>query len=512
MSKKKPKGGSGCGTVLLFAFLLCIAIAIYSYAWIPAIGAIIFFFVKKDRTDRTRNLIISSVVAITSLFVFIGMKATPELSGINVEWGKTEFTVSDKVEIKVTPIPSDAKIKSLEMSENPIAQLEYKDGKAIISFESEGEASVFFTANGNVQSDMEDIKVVSQAQLDDNTGESDENQPENTNAHKVKVHFIDVGQGLSVLVQSDGKNLIYDGGDRSTSSFVVSYLKEQNVETIDYLISSHYDDDHLSGLIGCLNAFNVENVIGSDYIHDSNLYQSFIDTVSSKNLEVQHPSVGDVFELGSTEFTILSPKEINQSESNDNSVAIKITCGENGFILTGDAESGSEADMIASGINLSCDVLCLGHHGSASSTSWDFLQKTVPEFAVISCGADNQYGHPDKDTLDKLSSMNISLYRTDKQGTIIAESDGENISWNAEPCNDYAPGSDKDTGTEAQTTDSAQTSEPTQTQEQQERMVWIPQSGSKYHSNSSCSGMKNPTQVTQSEAEAMGYEPCKRCH
>ena len=180
--------------------------------------------------------------------------------------------------------------------------------------------------------------------------------------------------------------------------------------------------------------------------------------------------------------------------------------------MTGDAESGSEADMIASRINLSCDVLCLGHHGSASSTSWDFLQKTVPEFAVISCGADNQYGHPDKDTLDKLSSMNISLYRTDKQGTVIAESDGVTISWNTEPCNDYSPGSIEDAGTEVQTTDSAQTSEPNQTQEQQERMVWIPQSGSKYHSNSSCSGMKNPTQVTQSEAEAMRYEPCKRCH
>lgn len=508
MARKKSTNSGGCAAFLLYAFLLCIAIAIYSYAWIPAIGAIVFFAIKKRRSNRTRNLIISSVVAVTSLLLFIGMNSEPKLSGIDVDWGNTEFTVSDQIEIKVTPIPSDAKIESLEMSENPIATLKYEDDRAIISFKSEGEASIFFTANGNVQSDMENIKVVSE----NTDAENIEAQQEEQTSPNVKVHFIDVGQGLSVLVQSDGKNLIYDGGGRSTSSFIVSYLKEQNLETIDYLVSSHYDDDHLSGLIGCLNAFNVNNVIGSDYVHDSDLYKSFMDTVSSKNLEVHHPSVGDTFELGAAKFTILSPSTINPSDSNNNSVAIKLTCGENSFIFTGDAESGSESDMINSGIDLSCDVLCLGHHGSASSTSWDFLQKTVPEFAVISCGADNQYGHPDKDTLDKLSSMNISLYRTDKQGTIIAESDGKTISWNVKPCNDYTPGSDKDTGTEAQTTDSAQTSEPTQTQEQQEHMVWIPQSGSKYHSNSSCSGMKNPTQVTQSEAEAMGYEPCKRCH
>ena len=202
------------------------------------------------------------------------------------------------------------------------------------------------------------------------------------------VHFLDVGQGLSILVQSEGQNLLYDGGPRSASSYVVSYLQEQNVSEIDYLISSHYDEDHVSGLIGCLNAFQVDNVIGADYIHDSSLYGSFMDAVAAHGLEVQHPAVGAEYTFGSGEFTILSPKEISK-ESNANSVAIKLTNGENSFVFTGDADFNCEADMVNSGLDLSCDVLSVGHHGSATSTSWDFLQAAVPEFAVISCGAGN---------------------------------------------------------------------------------------------------------------------------
>ena len=184
-------------------------------------------------------------------------------------------------------------------------------------------------------------------------------------AGEMKVHFLDVGQGLSILVQSDGQTMIYDGGDKSTSSFVVSYLQKQNVTTIDYLISSHYDSDHMAGLIGCLNAFDVKNVISSDYEHDSKLYQSFIQTVADKGLTMQHPAVGTEFSFGSGSFQILAPATIDPNDSNKNSVAIKLTNGDNSFIFTGDAENTSEKAMCESGIDLSCDVLVPGHHGSA---------------------------------------------------------------------------------------------------------------------------------------------------
>lgn len=341
----------------------------------------------------------------------------------------------------------------------------------------------------------------------------------------MEVHFLDVGQGLSILVQSEGQTLLYDGGPRSASSYVVSYLQEQNVSEIDYLISSHYDEDHVSGLIGCLSAFLVDNVIGADYVHDSSLYDSFMDGVAAQGLEVQHPAVGTEYEFGSGEFIVLSPKEISR-ESNANSVAIKLTNGDNSFIFTGDADYNSESDMVASGLDLDCDVLSVGHHGSATATSWDFLQAAVPEFAVISCGAGNMYGHPDADTMEKLSDMGISVYRTDKQGTIVASSDGSTISWNMEPCNDYTSGdgevaaqseevagfaSEGSSGQEAAAVSGE--AEQAAADDRQEEMVWISATGSKYHSIPDCGNM-NPDKAYQepvSQAQVQGYEACKKC-
>lgn len=328
----------------------------------------------------------------------------------------------------------------------------------------------------------------------------------------LEVHFLDVGQGLSVFIESDGHYMLYDGGDSSKSSFVVSYLKDQGVQTLDYVVASHYDSDHLNGVIGALHAFDIGIVIGPDYVHDSNLYQSFMDTVSSIGKNVEHPSVGAEYSLGNSKFVILAPANIS-SDSNNNSVAVKIVNGENSFILTGDAESSSESAMCNSGLNIDCDVLCVGHHGSASSTSWDFLQRTVPEYAIISCGNENQYGHPDKDTMDKLQSMEISVFRTDKQGTIIANSNGNAVTWNVEPCNDYSPGDEQDAGTVSQAAPETQPEQIEVPEEVSDDMVWIPVAGEKYHSIPNC-GRMNPDkarQISRSDAEAGGYEACQKC-
>lgn len=382
----------------------------------------------------------------------------------------------------------------------------------------------------NSEKPMETEK--SQIQATDTVEEANQDQPENSEkepqAYDMTVHFLDVGQGLSILAQSDSQTLIYDGGDSDKSSFVVAYLKEQGITDIDYLISSHYDSDHVNGLIGCLNAFDVENVICSDYVHDSDTYQSFINTAQSNGLELQHPAVGTAFTFGTGSFEILAPSEIDQNDSNGNSVAIKLTNGNNSFIFTGDAESSSESAMCASGINLDCDVLVPGHHGSATATSWEFLEKTVPEYAVISCGADNQYGHPDKDTMDKLQSMDIQVFRTDKQGTITVTSDGTNLTWSTDPCNDYTSGDINDTGTQpqepAQDTQSQQTTQPEQTAPSTSQtveevpgsteQVWVSATGSKYHNKPDCGNMNpdNARQMTRTEAEAMGLEACKKCY
>ena len=335
------------------------------------------------------------------------------------------------------------------------------------------------------------------------------------------VHFIDVGQGLAILVQSGGENLLYDGGNRSHADEVVQYLKNQQVETINYMISSHYDEDHLGGLVKCLDTFEVEHVLGSDYVHTSDLFNTFMNTATAHAIIVEYPSVGDTYEFGTGSFTVMAPDGISQN-SNDNSVVIRLVNGNNSFMFMGDAEETSEQDMISTGMNLDCDVLSLGHHGSASSTSWDLLEATSPSWAVISCGLNNTYGHPAAETMGKLSDMDIPVFRTDDQGTVIALSDGNTISWTQEPCNDYTSGSEKQSTdssadqSEQYTNDAAATESyaaETDTSDTKGRMVWISATGSKYHSIPDCGNM-NPnkaTQETESQALSQGYEACKKC-
>ncbi len=259
-------------------------------------------------------------------------------------------------------------------------------------------------------------------------------------AGEMVVHFLDVEQGLCIFVQSEGENLIYDGGEKDTADDVVDYLKKQGIETIDYLISSHYDSDHVSGLITCLENFEVEYVISSDYVHESKTYEKFMKAVEEEGLVANHPAVGANFKFGNGGFTILAPETIDEDDSNANSVAIKLVNGNHSFIITGDAEIKNEKEMCNTGIDLKCDVLVPGHHGSATATGWDFLEKTLPEYAVISCGEGNSYGHPHEETMEKLESANVEVYRTDIQGTITVTSDGKNLTWSQEPCNDYSSG------------------------------------------------------------------------
>lgn len=280
--------------------------------------------------------------------------------------------------------------------------------------------------------------------------------------------------------------------------------------------------------MGCLDSFSVKNVIGADYVQDTKIYQSFESGVASQGLSVQHPAPETDFAFGSGKFTVLSPQSIS-SNDNDNSVAIRLENGSNHFLFTGDAESAGEEAICNLGIDLSCDVIVPGHHGSATATTWNLLQQTVPEYAVISCRAGNSYGHPHKDTMDKLSDMGIQVFRTDEQGTIIAVSDGNSIEWNQNPCNDYSSGDESDTGTQPSSVyddsgsstygsiDSSDNNSQASAQAEAENvgdMVWISATGSKYHRIPNCGNMNpnNATEMTRSQAEAAGYDACKKCY
>jgi len=245
----------------------------------------------------------------------------------------------------------------------------------------------------------------------------------------LSVTFLDVGQGNCVIVESNGHYMLIDGGNSQYSSKVVSYLKDLGITTLDYIVISHYDADHLSGIIGVLNNYKVTKVISPDYESDTKTYGSYISIMNKKNYTAIHPSIGDEFNLGNATFKIVSPIKYSYEDENDNSVGIRLTDGSHSFLLLGDAEAQSESDILNSGIDLSCDVYMVSHHGSSNSSTNALLDLAKPSIAVISVGK-NDYGHPTEQTLNRLLSHNISILRTDQDGTIIAYSGKDFLKWN----------------------------------------------------------------------------------
>lgn len=260
----------------------------------------------------------------------------------------------------------------------------------------------------------------------------------------LKVSFLDVGQGNCILVQNQGKNLIIDGGNRDKSSFVVSYLQQQGIQSFDYVIASHYDADHISGLVGVLSVFDCQKVLDPDYVTDSKIYQSFQQMVNDKQVRVEHPIRGSTYIFGDTTIQVVAPDNFTATEENDRSIGVRIVYKNTSFLICADAQKESEEAMIASGENLKSDVYLASHHGSGHSSSEEFLDKVDPSYVVISAGMGNSYGHPAKETVERLQKRNVSLFRTDLQGTIIAYSDGEKVTFAQPASNDFSSGEELD--------------------------------------------------------------------
>ncbi|MBQ8662650.1 MAG: MBL fold metallo-hydrolase [Eubacterium sp.] len=367
---------------------------------------------------------------------------------------------------------------------------------------------------GGIEQSLADYQTQNQSQADAQTAFYDANVD-----GTMTVRFLDVGQGNSVLVECDGRYMLIDGGDYDYSSYVVAYLKNQGVETLDYMVVSHYDSDHLSGCVGALRAFDVEMVICPDYEGDTKTYYTFADDLEQYAVDYVHPEVGDVYEFASAEFTVVCPEECDYSDENDNSVGIRLTFGSNSFLVCGDAGEESEEDMVESGVYLQSDVYMAGHHGSAGSSTYDFLQKVQPEAVVISAGFDNSYGHPAKATMNRLKNTGADIYRTDLQGELIAVCDGTDITWNVEPSNDFRCGEDVVAdGSVTKPSSSTTFDGNTGTSAQSGKITYILNTNSEKIHLLTCGSVAdidaaNKKQVTATitELETQGYSPCKRC-
>ncbi|MBQ3264467.1 MAG: MBL fold metallo-hydrolase [Ruminococcus sp.] len=317
---------------------------------------------------------------------------------------------------------------------------------------------------------------------------------------KLLVHFLDVGQGDSILLESDDEFVLIDGGERDCGDQVLRYIEDRGADELKYMIATHPHADHIGGLRPVVNGIEVENFITKSADCDTYSWTKLLRAVENNHVNTIEAQADDTYSFGSAELTVLAPLSVYPEDYNNASIVVMVTCGSIRFLLTGDAGRESEYEMLDRGEELSADVLKCGHHGSSDSTSDRFLKAVNPSFAVVSCGADNDYGHPHRETVQKLKTLGCPLLRTDETGTITAYTDGTHLRFSAENADlsvyTYTVGDTKN-DTSA--------------------LGYIGNKNSGYFHYSDCDGaqsMKEKNKVffdNREDAVDAGYTPCPNC-
>lgn len=259
----------------------------------------------------------------------------------------------------------------------------------------------------------------------------------------LEVHFLDVGHGDSTLVICGEHAMMIDCGDVTQGMMMQEYMADHDVSKLDYLILTHPDKDHIGGAPAVLTGFSVGQVFQSVFRKGSEAEERLQQTLEVQDIDAVTPIVGAEYQLGEAWFTILAPNGTYE-ESNDSSIALLLHFGENTFLFTGDAEKEAEEDMAENsekpGLSLKADVYQAGHHGDKSSSKKKFLHIVSPEYAVISCDYQGEKGLPDAEVLERMREADIKVFRTDEQGTVVAVSDGKNITWDHSPSESWQAG------------------------------------------------------------------------
>lgn len=244
-------------------------------------------------------------------------------------------------------------------------------------------------------------------------------------AKSLKVHFINVGQGDSILVQAPaGKTMLIDGGPKSAGDDVVAFLKSKGVKHLDYVVATHPDADHIGGLIDVLKTFKVKNFIDSGKAHTTETYVEMLTLIDKKNIKYIVPSTLDTYKLDPNMTTRVLYANSDADDNNDASIVLKLTYNKVSFLLTGDASTEIE-EQIASKYDVSATVLKAGHHGSDTSSSAKFISKVNPKVAILSYGKDNSYGHPNSAVVSRLKNVGAKIYKTATDCNITVTSDGK---------------------------------------------------------------------------------------
>lgn len=238
----------------------------------------------------------------------------------------------------------------------------------------------------------------------------------------IVIHYLDVEQADSILIQSNGKNMLIDAGTNDTGKTVIADLRKYGVKKIDYLIGTHPHEDHIGGMDDVINNFDIGTIYMPKVQTNTKTFEDVLDAISNKGLKVTTPEIGHKFMVGDASCEIMCCGKGESNEVNNlnlSSIVIRMTYGKQSFLFMGDAETENETARDWQQTN----VLKVGHHGSNTSTSKKFLEQIKPEIAIISVGKENKYGHPKQETLDKLKG--ITIYRTNENGTITITCDGD---------------------------------------------------------------------------------------
>lgn len=239
----------------------------------------------------------------------------------------------------------------------------------------------------------------------------------------MEVHFIDVGQADSALITYDDHAILIDAGDWNKNE-VVPYLKSKGVEKLDLVVGSHPHADHIGQMDKVINTFPVDEVWMSGGENTSNVMLRTLESIEKNGANYEEPKAGESYQIGDLVIDVISPRKLT-GNLNDDSIVMKLTYGTVSFLFEGDAEIPSEKNMIASGQDLSATILKVGHHGSDTSTSQDFLNKVNPEVAVMSVAEKSKYNHPNKSIVDRLSSKGVETYATKTHGNVVIKTDGK---------------------------------------------------------------------------------------